>query len=116
MEFVRVADQNQLAPGSMKIVIVNGKEVLLSNMGGKYYAIANRCTHAGGSLGQGTLDGTCVKCPRHGAMFDLQTGKSIEGAKIGFMKFKVRDETCYPVKIEGNNILVGLEEIMVQEP
>ena len=115
MAYERVANQAELPPTKMKIVVVNGKEILLANVYGMYYAIANKCTHSGGSLGQGSLDGTCVRCPNHGAMFDLRTGKAVEGAKIGFMKIKVKDETCYPVKIEGTDILVGFEEILTKE-
>jgi len=112
MEFVRVADQAELPPNKMLIVVVEGKEVLLANVGGAYHAIANRCTHAGGSLGNGSLDGTCVICPRHGARFDLRTGTAVGPARIGFLKLKVRDEECYPVRLEGTDILVGIEKIM----
>ena len=50
MEFVRVADKAELPPNKMIIVVVGGKEVLLANVDGSYFAIANKCTHAGGSL------------------------------------------------------------------
>jgi len=56
------------------MVVVGGKEVLLANVDGSYFAIANKCTHAGGSLAKGSLEGSIVTCPRHGSQFDLKTG------------------------------------------
>jgi len=90
------------------IFVVGGKEVLLANVDGSYYAIANKCTHAGGSLAEGSLQGNIVACPKHGARFDLKTGKAVGEAKIAFMKMKVKDEESYLIKVEGTNILVGI--------
>src|SRR5512138_551459 len=109
MEYLRVMNKADLPEKQMVIVDVGSIEVLLANVGGVYLAIANKCTHSGGSLGSGTLEGTCVRCPRHGALFDLQTGRNVEGARIGFLKIKLRDEQCFPVKVEGDDILVGTE-------
>jgi 3-phenylpropionate/trans-cinnamate dioxygenase ferredoxin subunit len=106
MEFVRVADQAELPENKMMIVVVGGKEVLLANVEGSYYAIANKCTHLGGSLGKGVLEGSIVTCPRHGSRFDVKTGENVRGAKIGFIKMNVRDEESYRVKVEGTDILV----------
>jgi 3-phenylpropionate/trans-cinnamate dioxygenase ferredoxin subunit len=108
MEYVRVADKAELPVNKMIIVVVGGKEVLLANVDGSYYAINNKCTHAGGSLAKGTLDGSIVTCPRHGSQFDLKTGKAVGKAKIGFIKIKVKDEESYTVKVEGADILVGI--------
>jgi 3-phenylpropionate/trans-cinnamate dioxygenase ferredoxin subunit len=108
MEYIRVADKAELPPNKMIMVVVGGKEVLLANVDGSYYAIANKCTHAGGSLAKGSLDGSIVTCPRHGSQFDLKTGKAIRGAKIGFIKINVNDEAIYTVKVDGTDILVGV--------
>ena len=108
MEYVRVADKAELPTNTMIIVVVGGKEVLLANVDGSYYAIANKCTHAGGSLAKGVLAGSIVTCPRHGARFDVKTGKAVGEAKIVFMKMKVKDEVSYVVKVEGTNIMVGI--------
>ena len=86
MEYVRVADKAELASNKMILVVVGGKEVLLANVDGSYFAIANKCTHAGGSLVKGSLEGSIVTCPRHGSQFDLKTGKAIRGAKIGLLR------------------------------
>jgi len=108
MEFVRVADKAELPANRMMIVVVGGKDVLLANVDGSYYAIANKCTHLGGSLAKGVLEGSIVTCPRHGSRFDVKTGKNVRGAKIGFIKMNVRDEESYAVKVEGTDIMVGM--------
>ena len=108
MEYIRVADKAELPLNKMIMVVVGGKEILLTNLDGSYYAIANKCTHAGGSLAKGSLDGSTVTCPRHGSQFDLKTGKAVRGAKIGFIKINVKDEPIYTVKVDGTDILVGM--------
>jgi 3-phenylpropionate/trans-cinnamate dioxygenase ferredoxin subunit len=108
MEYIKVAKTAELPLDKMIMVVVGGKEVLLANVDGSYYAIANKCTHAGGSLAKGSLDGSIVTCPRHGSQFDLKTGKAVRGAKIGFIKVNVKDEAIYMVKVDGTDILVGV--------
>jgi 3-phenylpropionate/trans-cinnamate dioxygenase ferredoxin component len=108
MEYIRVADQAELPANKMIMVVVGGKEVLLANVDGSYYAIANKCSHFGGSLSKGSLEGSIVTCPRHGAQFDVKTGQAIADAKIGFIKMSVKDEERYTVKVEGTDIFVGL--------
>jgi 3-phenylpropionate/trans-cinnamate dioxygenase ferredoxin component len=108
MEYVKVADKTDLPAGKMIVVTAAGKEILLANVEGSYYAIANKCTHLGGALSEGSLAGNIVTCPRHGACFDVKTGKNVGEAKIAFVKMKVKDEVSYPVKVEGTDILVGI--------
>jgi 3-phenylpropionate/trans-cinnamate dioxygenase ferredoxin component len=108
MEFIKVAKKDELPPNQMKMVVVSGREVLLTNVDGAYYAIANKCTHLGGSLAKGSLVGGIVTCPRHGAQFDVKTGQAVAEAKIAFVKMKVKDEPTYEVKVDGTDILVGV--------
>jgi nitrite reductase/ring-hydroxylating ferredoxin subunit len=108
MEFVKAADAGELPANKMITVVVGDKEVLLANVDGSYYAIANKCTHFGGSLAQGVLEGSVVTCPRHGARFDVKTGHAVGEAKVVFVKMKVKDEESYTVKVEGTNIMVGI--------
>jgi len=75
-------------------------------VGGNYYALGNRCTHAGGNLSKGFLDGTTITCPKHGSKFDVITGKAILGPKIVFVRLKTKDVPKFEVKIEGKNILL----------
>lgn len=71
MEMGSVSDLNN---GAMKQVMAHGQEILLARIGGKYYAVSNRCPHMGGRLSDGELEGTVVTCPRHGSQFDLTDG------------------------------------------
>lgn len=107
MEYIKVADKTELPANKMVLGVLDGKEVLLANVDGSYYAIANKCTHLGGSLVKGSLNGSIVTCPRHGAQFDVKTGQAVGDAKIGFVKMKVKSEESFPVKVEGTDILVG---------
>jgi nitrite reductase/ring-hydroxylating ferredoxin subunit len=77
MHYVRIADTAELAPGQMKRFQAEGHEVLLANIEGEFYAIADRCTHQGGSLCQGSLVSGVVQCLRHGARFDVKTGLAL---------------------------------------
>ena len=69
---VEVAD---LPVGAMKKVTLNGKEILLTNIEGDIYAVDSVCTHFGGDLSLGTLEGNVITCPRHQAKFDVTTGR-----------------------------------------
>ena len=108
MEFVKVADTSTLPAGKMMVVTAGGKEILLANVDGAYYAITNKCTHLGGSLVKGNLNGSVVTCPRHGAQFDVKTGQAVSEAKIAFVKMKVRNEVRYEVKVDGTDILIAI--------
>jgi nitrite reductase/ring-hydroxylating ferredoxin subunit len=82
---------------------------LIANVDGDFYAIGNSCTHAGGDLSKGSLEGKIVTCPRHGAKFDVTTGKVVSGPKVLFLHPKIKDEPSYEVKIEGNEVLLKVE-------
>ncbi|HKJ60319.1 MAG TPA: non-heme iron oxygenase ferredoxin subunit [Halobacteriales archaeon] len=73
-EPVAVATTEELPPGEGIAVSVDGEGIAVFNVDGEYHAIANACTHAGGSLGNGRLAGTTVTCPLHGARFDVAAG------------------------------------------
>jgi len=109
MNYRNVANTADLPEGKMLLVSVGDVEILLANVDGTYYAIANRCPHLGGPLVKGMLTEDVVTCPRHGAQFDVRTGKCLRGAKIAFVKMDVDDVRTYPGKVEGAAILVGVE-------
>lgn len=108
MSFIEVAQVNEVPTGTMKSYSVGGKQILTANIDGKLYAIDDVCTHAGGDLSKGKLEGKIVTCPRHGSRFDVTTGKCISGPKLGFLKFKAKDETAYEVKVEENRIKINV--------
>lgn len=96
-DFVKVAQVDDIAPGTGKTVQVGDKEVALFNAGGTFYAIDNTCPHRGGPLGEGELEGTVVTCPWHNWQYDLTSGESLTD-----------DSTvaCFAVKVEGDAVLV----------
>ena len=108
MSFLEVAQVNEVPSGTMKSYSVGGKQILIANIDGKLYAIDDVCTHAGGDLSKGKLEGKIVTCPRHGSKFDVTTGKCISGPKIGFFKVKAKDETVFEVKVEDNKIKINM--------
>ena len=108
MQYVKLADVGEVKHGEKKKVQISDKTILLLNVGGLYYALDNRCPHMGGLLSGGDLEGVTLTCPRHGAKFDVRTGKSVGNAKLAFVSVKVGDATKYQVKVEGQEIFVEL--------
>jgi 3-phenylpropionate/trans-cinnamate dioxygenase ferredoxin subunit len=108
MHFTEVAKMNEIPAGQMKAVEVEGKQILIVNYAGTYYALGGRCTHMGGDLSKGKLEGKTITCPRHGSQFDVVTGSSISGPKIGPLHLKTKDETTYEVRVDGNTIQVNV--------
>ena len=98
-DFVKVADTNDIQPSQMKEVELNGQNICVVNVEGKYYAIGSICTHEGGPLADGTLEGYEVECPWHNSKFDVRTGEVISPPAS-------EPEPAYEVKVEGNNILI----------
>ena len=84
--------------------------MLLTNIGGSLYAISDTCSHRGGTLSKGTLEDGIVTCPRHGSRFDVRTGKNMRGPKVLGIRGKTGDVSSYPVKVEGEDILIGVED------
>ena len=100
MESVKVATTAEVPPGRTKEVTVNGNKVLLCNVDGHFYAVGDVCSHDNGPLGQGVLDGAAIECPRHGARFDVRTGKVICLPAI-------LPIPTYVVKVEGADVFVA---------
>jgi 3-phenylpropionate/trans-cinnamate dioxygenase ferredoxin subunit len=97
-EFIPVAKTADLAPGRMKWVAVAGERVLLANVDGAFYAIADVCGHKRAPLSRGRLDGHIVECPLHFARYDLRTGKLIDGpvsADVATFAVRVVGDTIY---------------------
>ena len=94
-----VAYVRDIAPGTTLAVRVTEEAVLLCNVGGTIYAIEDVCTHDGGELDQGQLDGCRIECPRHGAFFDVTTGAALTLPAI----VPVR---TFPVQIDGDAIFI----------
>jgi 3-phenylpropionate/trans-cinnamate dioxygenase ferredoxin component len=92
-DWVSVAKVGELAAGSHRVVDVDGASVAVFNVGGEYYAIEDVCTHDGGQLTGGTVEGDQVVCPRHSARFSIKTGDALTApAYEPTAKFPVRVE------------------------
>ena len=112
---VKVGKSRELADGTMKGVVIEGREILLARVGDSYYAAGNRCPHMGAKLSDGSLEGMVVTCPRHGSQFDLSDGHVIRWARmpalasaIGKVIKRPRPLATYVVKLEGDSILVEI--------
>jgi nitrite reductase/ring-hydroxylating ferredoxin subunit len=98
-DFVKVAESKDIEPSTMKVVDIEGEKVFVTNIEGNYYAIGNVCTHMGGPLNEGTLEGFEVECPWHGSKFDVRTGNPTKPPARQAV-------SSYEVKMQDNNILV----------
>ena len=73
-KLVKIAETKDLTPGQAATFDVEGQKIALFNVEGTFYAVGDTCTHRGGRLSEGSVAGTTVTCPWHGADFDLKTG------------------------------------------
>ncbi len=101
MAFVKVAKASGVPAGVVLGYEVDGKNVAIVNLGGKFYAFENHCSHRGAELSKGLLEGNIVICPLHGSQFDVTTGQKSYGPAPGPIK-------TYPAKVEGDDVLVDL--------
>jgi nitrite reductase/ring-hydroxylating ferredoxin subunit len=128
-QLLEVGKVDEIPVGKMKNIEVEGKEIVISNIGGKFYAMDDRCGHMNARLSMGTIsnDGI-VTCPFHGARFDATTGKKIkepvltpsqqmeplpktwqnylEHAGELMSYIKTYDQETYEVQVEGNKIKI----------
>jgi nitrite reductase/ring-hydroxylating ferredoxin subunit len=100
MAFVRTVKVDELPPGAVRELQIEGKAVALANVGGKFYAINNTCLHRGGPLGQGPLEGKIVTCPWHGWQYDVTNGKTIQNPAVGV--------DCYAAEVRGQDVFVDV--------
>jgi nitrite reductase/ring-hydroxylating ferredoxin subunit len=101
MASVKVARTEEVPDGKGKVVQAGGKVLALFNIGGTFYAIDNRCTHVGGPLGEGEVEGTVVTCPWHGSKFDVATGQVVGPPAR-------RPVATYPAKVEKGEVFVEM--------
>ena len=97
-----VGKTSDISPGKMHKVTADGKEILVVNVDGNYFAMNDTCTHAGASLADGKLEGSILTCDWHGAKFDCKTGK------LHAFPAKIKDLNSYKVVFESDNIFLEL--------
>ncbi len=95
--FRGAAKTMDLEPGTATLVEIDGKEIALFNIDGKFYAIDNTCTHQGGPLAEGGIEGDVVTCPWHGATYNVKTGEVLGPPAP-------RGVASYNVRVEGSDI------------
>ena len=100
-DYVAVATKDELPNVTRKLLEVDGRSIAVFNIAGTYYCIADVCSHDDGPVAEGELIGNEIECPRHGAHFDVRTGKVLSFPAIV-------DIPAYPVRVDGDDILIGL--------
>ncbi len=100
-DFYEIAALNDLPNGERLFVEIGEMPIVLFNIAGQVYAIGDVCTHDDGPLGDGDLEGFNIVCPRHGAEFDIRTGKVMQMPAVV-------DIPAYPVKVVDGMIHVGV--------
>jgi 3-phenylpropionate/trans-cinnamate dioxygenase ferredoxin subunit len=99
--FYTIAPINDLPPGERLFVDIGDDAIVVFNIAGQFFAIADVCTHDDGPLGDGELEGFQIICPRHGARFDVRNGKVLALPAV-------MDAPSYPVRVQDGNIEVGV--------
>jgi 3-phenylpropionate/trans-cinnamate dioxygenase ferredoxin subunit len=100
--FLKVATRDEIPVGERLFLEINNEPIVIINLAGTLFAVGDVCTHDEGPLGDGEIDGYQIICPRHGARFDLRTGKALTLPAVV-------DIPVYPVRIEGNDVFIGIK-------
>ncbi len=101
IEYIEVADESELTDGERLYFEIDRKPIVVFRIAGKLFAIADICSHDNGPLGDGDIEGFEITCPRHGARFDIRTGKVC-------MLPAVEDIPAYPVRSVAGKIEIGI--------
>ena len=101
IEFYEIMPASELPNGERLFVEIEGNSLVIFNIAGQFFAIADICSHDAGPLGEGDLEGFNVICPRHGAEFDVRTGKVVQLPAVD-------DIPAYPVQAREGVIFVGI--------
>jgi len=104
LEFIPVATVAELPDGERLLVDIGGELIAVFNIAGRYFAIADKCSHDDGPVAEGKVKGMEIECPRHGARFALENGKALAFPAVV-------DIPAYPVRVVGDEIQVGLPAI-----
>ncbi|PYN41669.1 MAG: ferredoxin [Candidatus Rokuibacteriota bacterium] len=96
-KFMKVATTDELEDEQAKLVEVEGQKIALFRVREAFYALSDTCTHRGGPLSEGTVEGAEVTCPWHGARFDIKSG-AVLGPPAG------REVKSYPVRVTGADL------------
>ncbi len=101
--FYRIASIGEIPNGERIFFEINGLPITLFNIANNFYAIGDICTHDDGPVGDGEVEGFVVKCPRHGATFDVRNGKALTLPAV-------RDIPSYPIRVVDGQIEIGIPD------
>ncbi len=101
LEYISIASVEELKDGERLFIEIDGQPIMIVRLADQYYAIADKCSHDDGPVGEGALEGWEIICPRHGARFDIRTGRVL--ALPAFV-----DIPAYPVRVNGDQIEIGI--------
>jgi 3-phenylpropionate/trans-cinnamate dioxygenase ferredoxin component len=102
-DFVCVCKTSEIPDPGKSVFEVDDRFVVVFHLDGGFYALDDCCTHDGGPLGEGTIEGFQIICPRHGARFDIHTGAALTMPAV-------RATPAHEVKVEGEDVWVKLRE------
>ena len=102
LTYYEIGPAAELPVGERWFIEVAGYSIVVFNIAGEYYAIEDVCTHDEAPVGEGELDGHEIICPRHGARFDVRTGKSLTPPAV-------EDVPYFPIRVTDGNLEIGLE-------
>ena len=102
-DYQSVAQVSDIPDPGKQIVEVDDRLIVIFHVGGKFFALDDVCTHDGGPLGEGQLEGFCIACPRHGAKFDIRDGRAVSMPAT-------RPTAAHEVKVEAGQVLVRLSD------
>jgi len=100
-EFIPVCSLNEVPEGERLFIEIDDQPIVIFNLAGSYYAIADVCSHDDGPVGEGELQGIEITCPRHGARFDIRTGRALSLPAIV-------DIPAYPVRVIDGQVEIGI--------
>ena len=101
VEYVEIAPAGSLPDGERMFIEVESRQIVIINLAGKLFAIGDVCSHDNGPVGDGEIEGDEIICPRHGARFDIRTGKVTSLPAVV-------DIPAYPVRVTDGMIEIGL--------
>lgn len=101
VEYLEIAPVSDLPEGERLFVEIGGKPIVIFKIAGQFFSIADVCSHDDGPVGEGQLEGYNITCPRHGAQFDIRTGKVVQMPAVV-------DIPAYPVRVIDGMIQLGI--------
>jgi 3-phenylpropionate/trans-cinnamate dioxygenase ferredoxin component len=101
VQFVGIVPAEEVPPGERLFIDIEGKSIVIFNIAGELFAIADVCSHDDGPVGEGALEGFAITCPRHGAQFDVRSGMALQMPAVV-------DIPAYPLRVVDGFLQLGL--------